>query len=179
MIKGSQVLLVRNDWTRNRHLEWKGPASVISLATARTLLATKRSRSLLSKLSSALLMLESIADIDRLASSAICVDHFATREVIEVPHNGRVSEVRAWMEVNDFDVAPLQGQQKPMVVLRSDLADGGEERPVQALARSVGQEQLVCSSTALPSALQVLQSYGWVSPAVRKVVVRAFDHAGA
>ena len=95
-------------------------------------------------------MLESISDVNRIASSAICVDHFATRRIVEAPSQARASEVKALMEINDFDVAPVQGSDQPMVVLRSELADLGDERIVITCARPVKNEQLVSSFTTLP-----------------------------
>ncbi len=106
-------------------------------------------------------MLESISDVNRIASSAICVDHFATRRIVEAPSQALASEVKAWMEINDFDVAPVQGNNQPMVVVRSELADLGDERLVITCARPVNNEQLVSSSTTLPKSLEVLRVYGW------------------
>jgi len=106
-------------------------------------------------------MLESISDLDRIASSAICVDHFATRRIVEAPSLARASEVKAWMEINDFDVAPVQGSDQPMVVIRSELTDLADERIVITCARSVNNEQLVSGSTSLPRALEILRAHGW------------------
>jgi hypothetical protein len=65
------------------------------------------------------------------------------------------------MEINDFDVAPIRGQQQPMAIVRSDLAKINDERLVSDLAISVSNEQLISSSTPLPHALQVLRKHGW------------------
>jgi hypothetical protein len=65
------------------------------------------------------------------------------------------------MEINDFDVAPVQGSDQPMVVLRSELADLGDERIVITCARPVNNEQLVSSFTTLPRSLEILRSHGW------------------
>jgi len=106
-------------------------------------------------------MLESISDVNRIASSAICVDHFATRRIVEAPSQALASEVKAWMEINDFDVAPVQGNNQPMVVIRSELADLGDKRIVITCARPVNNEQLISSSTTLPRSLEVLRAHGW------------------
>lgn len=106
-------------------------------------------------------MLDSIADVDRLASSAIRVEHFATHRIVDAPLDALVSEVRAWMDVNDFDVAPILGKEQPMVVLRADLAGVADDQPLAKSARLVLHEQLVSSATPLPVALDVLRLHGW------------------
>lgn len=106
-------------------------------------------------------MIESISDVNRIASSAICVDQFATRRIVKAPSQALASEVKAWMEINDFDVAPVQGNNQPMVVIRSELADLGDDKLVIACARPVDNEQLVSSTTTLPKSLEVLRAHGW------------------
>jgi hypothetical protein len=106
-------------------------------------------------------MLESITDVDRIASSAICVDHFATRRIVKAPSLALASEVKAWMEINDFDVAPVQGSEQPMVVIRSELVDLEDDRVVITCARSVDNDLLVPSSTTLPKSLEILRTHGW------------------
>ena len=107
-------------------------------------------------------MLDSIADVDRLASSAIRVEHFATHRVVEAPLDALVSEVREWMDVNDFDVVPILGNEQPLVVLRAELANVADDQPVAISARPAVKEQLVSSSTPLPIALEVLRDHGWL-----------------
>lgn len=106
-------------------------------------------------------MLDSIADVDRLASSAIRVEHFATHRIVDAPLDALASEVRAWMDVNDFDVAPILGKEQPMVVLRAELAGVADDQPLAESARLVLHEQLVSSATPLPVALDVLRLHGW------------------
>ena len=106
-------------------------------------------------------MLDSIADVDRLASSAIRVEHFATHRTVDAPRDALVSEVRAWMDVNDFDVVPIFGNEQPLVVLRAELAKVAEDQPLAASARPVIEEQLLSSSTPLPIALNALRDHGW------------------
>lgn len=106
-------------------------------------------------------MLESISDLDRIASSAICVDHFATRRIVGAPSRARASEVKAWMEINDFDVAPVEGSYQPMVVIRSELGGLEDHRLVTTCAREIDSEQLVSGLTNLPRALEILRSHGW------------------
>lgn len=107
-------------------------------------------------------MLDNTADIDRLASSAIRVEHFATHRIVDAPLDALVSEVRAWMDVNDFDVVPILSNEQPMVVLRDELAKVGDDQPLAASASPVIEEQLVSSSTPLPIALDVLRAHGWL-----------------
>jgi hypothetical protein len=107
-------------------------------------------------------VLDSIADVDRLASSAIRVEHFATHRVVEAPLDALVSEVREWMDVNDFDVVPILGNEQPLVVLRAELANVADDQPVAISARPAVKEQLVSSSTPLPIALEVLRDHGWL-----------------
>jgi hypothetical protein len=107
-------------------------------------------------------VLDSIADVDRLASSAIRVEHFATHRLVEAPLDALVSEVRAWMDVNDFDAVPILANEKPMVVLRAELANAADHQPLATLARPVKEEQLVSSSTPLPIALDALRAHGWL-----------------
>jgi len=106
-------------------------------------------------------MLESISDVDRIASSAICVDHFATRRIVEAPSQARASEVKAWMEINDFDVAPVRDSDRPMVVIRSEMADNEDERIVITCARPVNCDQILSSSTTLSKSLEILRAHGW------------------
>jgi hypothetical protein len=106
-------------------------------------------------------MLESISDVNRIASSAICVDHFATRRIVEASSVARASEVKAWMEINDFDVAPVKGSEQPMVVVRSELIDLEGDRSVITCARLVDIDQLLPSSTPLPKSLEILRAHGW------------------
>ena len=107
-------------------------------------------------------MLDNTADIDRLASSAIRVEHFATHRIVDAPLDALVSEVRAWMDVNDFDVVPILSNEQPMVVLRAELAKVGDDQPLAASASLVIEEQLVSSSTPLPIALDALRAHGWL-----------------
>lgn len=107
-------------------------------------------------------MLDNTADIDRLASSAIRVEHFATHRIVDAPLDALVSEVRAWMDVNDFDVVPILSNEQPMVVLRAELAKVGDDQPLAASASPVIEEQIVSSSTPLPIALDALRAHGWL-----------------
>jgi CBS domain-containing protein len=107
-------------------------------------------------------VLDNTADIDRLASSAIRVEHFATHRIVDAPLDALVSEVRAWMDVNDFDVVPILSNEQPMVVLRAELAKVGDDQPLAASASPVIEEQIVSSSTPLPIALDALRAHGWL-----------------
>lgn len=79
-------------------------------------------------------MLERSAEIDDLAGRIFLAEHFCNR-TIQAPEPGEpVGEVRIWMELNDFDQAPLAHTAGTQVVLRSALQGVSPDRCVAEVA---------------------------------------------
>src|SRR5262245_12568650 len=106
-------------------------------------------------------MLNYVDDIDRLAASAIRVEHFATHELVRARCEDVAVEVRAWMTVNDFDVAPLFNTTPPLFIRREDVAALSPHEPVGAIGQPVRPAQLVAPSVPLSVALDVLHEHSW------------------
>jgi len=54
-------------------------------------------------------MLERSAEIDDLAGRIFLAEHFCSRTIQAPEASEPVGEVRVWMELNDFDQAPIGG----------------------------------------------------------------------
>ena len=66
-------------------------------------------------------MLERSAEIDDLAGRIFLAEHFCSRAIQAPEASEPVGEVRVWMELNDFDQAPIARSAGTQVVLRSAL----------------------------------------------------------
>ena len=76
-------------------------------------------------------MLERSAEIDDLAARIFLAEHFCSRDIQAPEPSEPVAEVHTWMELNDFDQAPLAGSNGDWFILRSELAD----QPAQPIRR--------------------------------------------
>ena len=100
-------------------------------------------------------------DIDRLAESAIRVEHFVNKELIQARSEDAAAKVKAWMVVNDFDVAPLIDTSHCSFIKREDVLALGSQDAVGAAAQRVPPEQLVARDVPLSTALGILHKRGW------------------
>jgi len=111
-------------------------------------------------------MLTNIADIDRLAESAIRVEHFATMELLSARPDDPISEVLPWMLANEFDVVPLRSVPQPGFVLREDLERLDSRRPVGDARRALDSAVVVRPELSFKEALGHLGTHGWFFVAV-------------
>ena len=107
-------------------------------------------------------MLERSAEIDDLAGRIFLAEHFCSRQIQAPEPAEPAGEVRIWMELNDFDQAPLARTDGGRVVLRSDLIDGSPDRPVDELAIATPAEHWLESTTPLQQALEALAQRQWL-----------------
>lgn len=85
-------------------------------------------------------MLERSAEIDDLAGRIFVAEHFCSRAIQAPEASEPAGEVRLWMELNDFDQAPIARSGGMQVVLRSSLVGVAPDRPVADLAMATPAE---------------------------------------
>lgn len=107
-------------------------------------------------------MLERSAEIDDLAGKIFLAEHFCSR-AIQAPEAGEpVGEVRVWMELNDFDQAPIARSAGTQVVLRSALVGVAPDRPVADMAMATPAEHWLDGTAPLQQALTALAQRDWL-----------------
>ena len=107
-------------------------------------------------------MLESYSEINRIAEMAISVDHFATTKLHKIDEAWSVAQAKAWMDVHDIDVAPIEINANPRIVLRIDLEACSQEGKASRLGKEVNPQQIVSRSTSLRDALALLSEHEWL-----------------
>jgi len=107
-------------------------------------------------------MLESYSQISRIAESAISVDHFVTTNLHKVDEDWSVTKAKAWMDVHDIDVAPIEINATPRIVSRIDLEACSQQEKVSSLGKEVNAQQIVSRFTSLRDALALLSEHEWL-----------------
>jgi hypothetical protein len=107
-------------------------------------------------------MLERSAEIDNLAARIFLAEHFCSRDIQAPQPSEPVGEVRVWMELNDFDQAPLAGSNGKWIILRSELADQPAQRPIGALAKPTPSSHHLDGELPLRKALDALAEHSWL-----------------
>ncbi len=93
-------------------------------------------------------MLERSAEIDDLAGRIFLAEHFCSRNIQEPEPSESAGEVRVWMELNDFDQAPLAHSEGTQVVLRSALQEVPADRCVADVAIATPEGHWLASGTS-------------------------------
>jgi hypothetical protein len=107
-------------------------------------------------------MLERSAEIDDLAGRIFLAEHFCNR-TIQAPEPGEpVGEVRIWMELNDFDQAPLAHTAGTQVVLRSALQGVSPDRCVAEVAMATPEGHWLEGAAPMQQALAALAQRQWL-----------------
>jgi hypothetical protein len=107
-------------------------------------------------------MLERSAEIDDLAGRIFLTEHFCSR-TIQAPEPAEpVGEVRIWMELNDFDQAPLAHTNATQVVLRSALQTLPPDQRVVEVAIATPQEHWLEGAAPMQQALAALAQRQWL-----------------
>lgn len=107
-------------------------------------------------------MLERSAEIDDLAGRIFLAEHFCSR-VIQAPEPyERVGEVHLWMELNDFDQAPIAQSAGAQVVLRGDLVSVAPDRPVGEVAMATPPEHWLDGTATMQQAFTALAQRDWL-----------------
>lgn len=73
-------------------------------------------------------------EVDQLATHIFVVRHFCTRDVRQPSVSDHARDVRLWMELNDFDVAPVAGTNGAVIVRRGALNAADPMTRVELLA---------------------------------------------
>lgn len=106
-------------------------------------------------------MFNHLGDIDRLAKSAIRVEHFATHDIAWANITGQALLTGAWMRTNDFDIAPIKDSPIPSIIYQKDVLLLPPDKQVGAVAQEVSALQLVEPSLSLLDALSLLAEHNW------------------
>jgi hypothetical protein len=101
-------------------------------------------------------------EIDQLATHIFAVRHFCTRDVRQPTANDLARDVRLWMELNDFDVAPIAGTNGELVVRRDSLNAADPETKVEPLATPTVIGDWVDGGMPLQHALDTLGRHEWL-----------------
>ena len=106
-------------------------------------------------------MVERSAEIDDLAGRIFLAEHFCTRTIQAPEPDEPAGEVRVWMELNDFDQAPLAHSAGSRVVLRSALEGLPPEQRVAEAAFCTPDEHWLEAATPMHQALAALAQRQW------------------
>lgn len=107
-------------------------------------------------------MLDRFEEIDQLATHIFGVRHFCTRDIRQPTPNDHVRDVRLWMELNDFDLAPVAGTNGGLVVRRDALKDADPTTTVELLAKPPLADDWVDGTVTLQHALELLRHHEWL-----------------
>jgi hypothetical protein len=107
-------------------------------------------------------MLERSAEIDDLAGRIFLAEHFCSRTIQAPEASEPVGEVRVWMELNDFDQAPIARSAGKQVVLRSALVGVAPDCPVADMAMATPAEHWLDGTAPLQQALTALAQRDWL-----------------
>jgi len=107
-------------------------------------------------------MLERSAEIDDLAGRIFLAEHFCSRAIQAPEASEPVGEVRVWMELNDFDQAPIARSAGKQVVLRNALVGVAPDCPVADMAMATPAEHWLDGTAPLQQALMALVQRDWL-----------------
>lgn len=107
-------------------------------------------------------MIERNTEIDDLVGRIILAEHFCSRDIQEPEGSEKAGEVRVWMEINDFDQAPIAQTAGQKYVLRSVLSDLDPDRPVSEVAMDTHQDHWLEGATPLRQSLEALAQREWL-----------------
>lgn len=107
-------------------------------------------------------MFERSTEIDDLAGRIFLAEHFCSREIQEAEPDDPVGEVRIWMELNDFDQAPIANSAGTKVVMRSTLLNVDQDLPVTHFAVATPVEHWLDGYEPLQRTLSALAQRDWL-----------------
>jgi hypothetical protein len=107
-------------------------------------------------------MLNRIREIDQLATTIFRVEHFCTRSLQQARPGERVFDVHLWMDLNDFDHAPVAGTNGGMFVSRLSFQDSVPEQTVSSLSQPTPDDHWIEAHTSLHDGLKRLASADWL-----------------
>ena len=107
-------------------------------------------------------MLERSSEIDDLAGRIFLAEHFCSSTIQAPEPSEPVGEVRVWMELNDFDQAPLAHSAGTQVVLLSALQGVSPDRCVAELAIATPDGHWLDGAAPMQQALAALAQRQWL-----------------
>lgn len=107
-------------------------------------------------------MTERSFEIDDLAERIFHAEHFCTRDIHSPDPSEAASEVLTWMNLNDFDQAPIAKTGGNQIVLRSALLDAQPNHPVGELAIATPGEHWLEGAVSMQQALAALTERQWL-----------------
>lgn len=107
-------------------------------------------------------MLNRIREIDQLATTILRVEHFCTRSLQQAKPSERVVDVHLWMDLNDFDHAPVAGTNGGMFVSRLSLEVAERDQTVSSLSKPTPDDHWIEAHTSLRDGLKRLASTDWL-----------------
>jgi hypothetical protein len=107
-------------------------------------------------------MLNRIREIDLLATEIFRVEHFCTRSLQQAMPAERAADVYLWMDLNDFDYAPVVGTNGGMFVSRLSLEDADVNQAVSTLSQPTPDAHLIEAHSSLRDGLKRLASTDWL-----------------
>jgi len=100
--------------------------------------------------------------IDALARRIFLAEHVCSRDIQQPDPREPVLEVHTWMELHDFDQAPLAGSQGRRVIMRAELEDQPPQAAVEAYARDTPDEHWIDARSSLHDTLTQLAERDWL-----------------
>ena len=107
-------------------------------------------------------MLNRIREIDLLATEIFRVEHFCTRSLQQAMPAERAADVHLWMDLNDFDYAPVVGTNGGMFVSRLSLEDADVDQVVSNLSQPTPDAQWIEANSSLRDGLKRLATTDWL-----------------
>ncbi|MCH9713429.1 MAG: hypothetical protein K0U63_02600 [Cyanobacteria bacterium] len=107
-------------------------------------------------------MPERCAEIDDLAGRIFLAEHFCSRAIQAPEASEPAGEVRVWMELNDFDQAPIAQSAGMQVVLRSALVSVAPDCPVADVAMATPPEHWLDGTATMQQAFTALAQRDWL-----------------
>lgn len=107
-------------------------------------------------------MLNRIEEIDQLATNIFLAEHFCTRSLQQPDPQEAAESAHLWMELNDFDLAPLAGFNGAMIIQRSSLKHCDANDTVASLSTATPEEHWIEADTSMKEALDRLGSKNWL-----------------
>lgn len=107
-------------------------------------------------------MLNRIREVDQLATTVFRVEHFCTRSLQQANSAERAVDVHLWMDLNDFDHAPVAGTNGEMFVSKLRLQDSTPEQMVFSLSQHTPDDHWIEAHTSLREGLKRLASCDWL-----------------
>lgn len=108
------------------------------------------------------MMLNRIQEIDQLATTIFRVEHFCTRSVQQAKPTEGAKNVHLWMDLNDFDYAPVAGTNGEMFVSRFSLEVADSDQTVSNLSQPTPDDHWIEAHTSLRDGLKSLACADWL-----------------